>query len=245
MQIVSIANHKGGVGKTTSATNIAACWGEAGKRILLVDMDPQGSASMSFGITDNGDDLLHALQRSTGLPVASTQIKDVDMVPSGPNLALARQLFTGSLGKELLLRCIRQTQGDWDRILIDCPPSLGVLTATSLWASKHAVIPVETNYLALRGLNQMVEMVASIRKDHPGIEITAIIPCRAHPRRRIHQEILERLEELFPGRVAPAVRENVALAEAPGLGKPVILYAPRSHGAEDYRNVASWLSKHI
>jgi chromosome partitioning protein len=142
----------------------------------------------------------------------------------------------------LLLRCIKQTPGDWDRIIIDCPPSLGVLTATSLWASKHAVIPVETTYLALRGLNQMVE---SVRRDHQGIEISAIIPCRAHPRRRIHQEILERLEELFPGKVSPAVRENVALAEAPALGKPVTLYAPKSHGAEDYRNVASWLSNHI
>lgn len=243
--IVSIVNHKGGVGKTTSATNIAACWGEAGKKVLLIDMDPQGSASISFGITNDGDDLLHALQRSAALPVVSTQIKGVDVVPSGPNLVVARQMFTGSLGKELLLRCIKQTQGDWERIIVDCPPSLGVLTVTSLWASKHAVVPVETNYLALRGLNQMVEMVASVRRDRPGTDIAAIIPCRAHPRRRIHQEILERLEELFPGRVSPAVRENVALAEAPGLGKPVTLYAPKSHGAEDYRKVALWLSENI
>ena len=242
MQVISIANHKGGVGKTTSAVNIAACWGEAGKKVLLIDMDPQGSASMSFGITNDGDGLLHALQRSAALPVVSTQVKDVDVVPSGPNLVVARQLFTGSLGKELLLRCIKQTQGDWEKVIIDCPPSLGVLTVTSLWASKYAVVPVETNYLALRGLTQMVE---SVKRDRPGIEITAIIPCRAHPRRRIHQEILERLEELFPGRVSPVVRENVALAEAPSLGKPVTFYAPRSHGAEDYRNIALWLANHI
>ncbi|HUO78238.1 MAG TPA: ParA family protein [Thermodesulfovibrionales bacterium] len=242
MQVISIANHKGGVGKTTSAVNIAACWGEEGKKVLLIDMDPQGSASMSFGITNDGDGLLHALQRSAALPVVSTQVKDVDVVPSGPNLVVARQLFTGSLGKELLLRCIKQTQGDWERIIIDCPPSLGVLTVTSLWASKYAVVPVETTYLALRGLTQMVE---SVKRDRPGIEISAIIPCRTHPRRRIHQEILERLEELFPGRVSPVIRENVALAEAPGLGKPVTLSAPRSHGAEDYRNVALWLSNHI
>jgi len=242
MQVISIANHKGGVGKTTSAVNIAACWGEEGKKVLLIDMDPQGSASMSFGITNDGDGLLHALQRSAALPVVSTQVKDVDVVPSGPNLVVARQLFTGSLGKELLLRCIKQTQGDWEKVIIDCPPSLGVLTVTSLWASKYAVVPVETNYLALRGLTQMVE---SVKIDSPGIEITAIIPCRAHPRRRIHQEILKRLEELFPGRISPVVRENVSLAEAPGLGKPVTFYAPRSHGAEDYRNVALWLSAHI
>ncbi|HXX54042.1 MAG TPA: AAA family ATPase, partial [Thermodesulfovibrionales bacterium] len=176
MQIIAIANHKGGVGKTTSSTNIAACWGEQGKKVLLVDMDPQGSASMSLGITSDGGDLLSALQKSIALPVERTKIKGVDVVPSGPSLALARQLFTGSLGKELLLRCIKQTPDDWDRIIIDCPPSLGVLTVTSLWASKNTVIPVETNYLALRGLNQMVEMVVSMKREHPEIEITAIIP---------------------------------------------------------------------
>lgn len=245
MQIVSVANHKGGVGKTTSAVNIAACWGEAGGKVLLIDLDPQGSASMSYGVKNSGDDLLNALQKTIALPVVRTQAKGVDVIPSGPNLAAARQRFTGAIGKELLLRCLKATKGDWEKVIIDCPPSLGILTMTALQASRHVVIPVEANYLALSGLNQMMDAITHVGKDHLGLDIVAIIPCRAHPRRRIHRTIMIELERLFPGKVSPLVRENVALAEAPGLGKPIILYAPKSKGAEDYRQVALWLSDHI
>jgi len=105
--------------------------------------------------------------------------------------------------------------------------------------------PVEANYLAMSGLRQMVDTVESVGNDHPGIAIRAVIPCRAHPRRRVHQAIMEQFEQLFPQKVSPIVRENAALAEAPGRGRPVILSAPKSHGAEDYRQVALWLSEHI
>ncbi|MGD0281917.1 MAG: ParA family protein [Dissulfurispiraceae bacterium] len=243
MQIVSVANHKGGVGKTTSAVNIAACWGEMGQKVLLVDLDPQGSASMSFGIENDGDEILQALQKTIALPVVSTNAEGVDLVPAGPHLADARQRFSGSIGKGLLVRCLKQMQ-DWENVIIDCPPSLGILTMAALWASNHVIIPVEANYLAMSGLNQMVNTVESVGNDHSGIAIRAVIPCRAHPRRRVHQAIMEQFEKLFPGKVSPIVRENASLAEAPGRGQPVILTAPKSHGAEDYRQVASWLSEH-
>jgi chromosome partitioning protein len=233
------------VGKTTSAVNIAACWGEAGEKVLLVDLDPQGSASTSFGIKSDGNDLLQALQKTIALPVLSTQAEGVDLVPAGPHLATARQRFTGSIGKELLLRCLKQMQGNWDKVMIDCPPSLGILTMAALWASNNVIIPVEANYLAMNGLKQMVDAVESVGNDHPGIAIRAVIPCRAHPRRRVHQAIMEQFEKLFPEKVSPIVRENAALAEAPGRGRPVILFASRSNGAEDYRQVASWLSAHF
>jgi len=245
MQIVSVANHKGGVGKTTSAVNIAACWGETGQRVLLVDLDPQGSASMSFGIENDGNDILQALQKTIALPVVSTQAEGVDLVPAGPHLASARQRFTGAIAKELLLRCLKQMQGGWDKVIIDCPPSLGILTMAALCASNHVIIPVEANYLAMSGLKQMVDTVKSVGNDHPGISIRAVIPCRAHPRRRVHQAVMEQFEKLFPKKVSPIVRENAALAEAPGRGRPIILSAPKSHGAEDYRQVALWLSAHI
>jgi chromosome partitioning protein len=245
MQIISVANLKGGVGKTTSAVNIAACWGEAGKKVLLVDLDPQGSASMSFGIKDEGNDLLQALQKTIALPVVHTKANGVDLVPSGPHFAAARQIFTGMIGNELLRRCLKQTHSDWERVIIDCPPSLGILTMTALWASNHVLIPVEASFLAMSGLTQMMDTIQSVGRHHPRLDLGAIIPCRAHPRRRVHQAVIDQLEELFPGKISPVVRENVALAEAPGSGKPVILFASKSHGAEDYRQVALWLSEHL
>jgi chromosome partitioning protein len=245
VQIIAVANLKGGVGKTTSAVNIAACWGEAGKKVLLVDLDPQGSASMSFGIKDEGNDLLQALQKTIALPVVHTKANGVDLVPSGPHFAAARQRFTGTIGNELLLRCLKQTHGDWGEVIIDCPPSLGILTMTALWASNHVIVPVEASFLAMSGLTQMMDTISSVGKHHPGLELGAIIPCRAHPRRRVHQAIMDQLGKLFPDKVSPAVRENAALTEAPGHGKPVILFASRSNGAEDYRQVASWLSTHF
>jgi len=245
VQTISVANLKGGVGKTTSAVNIAACWGEAGKKVLLVDMDPQGSASVSFGVKSDGNDLLEALQKTIALPIVQTEADGVDLVPCGPNFAAARQRFTGAIGNELLLRCLKQTPGDWKRVIVDCPPSLGILTMSALWASTHVVIPVEASFLAMSGLSQMTEIISSVGKHHPALRLCAIIPCRAHPRRKVHQQIMDQLESLFPGKVAPPVRENVALTEAPGRGKPVIYFAARSHGAEDYRQVASWLGGHL
>jgi chromosome partitioning protein len=141
-------------------------------------------------------------------------------------------------------RCLKRTQLGWSKVLIDCPPSLGILTLTALWASNHVVIPVEASFLAINGVTQMMDTIASLGAHHQGLTLGAIIPCRAHPRRRVHQEIMDLLEQRFPGKVSPAVRENAALTEAPGKGKPVISFASWSNGAEDYRQVASWLSAH-
>ena len=245
MQIIAVANHKGGVGKTTSAVNLAACWGEMGQKVLLVDLDPQGSASLSFGVKNDGQEILNALQKTIALPVVNTPAAGVKLVPSGSCLANARERFSGAIGRELLIRSLKQTPGTWDKIVIDCPPSLELLTRAALQASNHIIIPVEASFLALSGLQQMVETVGALGNDHPGIVISAIIPCRAHPRRRVHQTIMEQLEKLFPEKVSPVVRENAALAEAPGRGRPVTLSAPKSHGAEDYRRVALWLSGQI
>lgn len=116
---------------------------------------------------------------------------------------------------------------------------------TALWASDRVIIPVEASFLAMSGLGQMMETIRSVSSHTHRLALGAVIPCRAHPRRKVHESIIARLEELFPGKVSPPVRENVSLTEAPGLGKPVILFASRSHGAEDYRQVSSWLSEHF
>lgn len=241
-RIIAVANHKGGVGKTTSAVNLCAAFAEMGKRVLLIDLDPQGHATTHLGVQSDGVALLQALQSAIGLPVSSTQVEGVELVPSGPSLAIARQRFSEVMGAELLARSFARTEGSWDVVLIDCPPSLDVLTLNALRLSQHVLIPVEVNRFAVTSLGQMKATLDAVVAQNPNLTVRALIPCRAHPRRRMHKEILAELERLLPGKIAPMVRENVTVAEAAGNGLPVLTYAPDSAGASDYRDVARWLS---
>lgn len=244
-QVISVVNLKGGVGKTTTAVNLAACWGEQGKKVLLVDLDPQGSASVCVGRESDGAEILNAMQKIGTLPVASTNFQGLDLVPSGPELVTARQIFIDGPGDEIFRSCLNQTSGDWDCVIIDCPPSLDVLTMSSLMASRHVVVPVEASFLGLNGLKQMVAAIDAVKSRNQELDMKAVIPCRAHPRRRIHWEIMGRLEEMFPGKVSPIIHENVSLAEAPGRGKPVIFTSRISRGSDDYRLVSLWLSERL
>jgi chromosome partitioning protein len=243
--VLSVTNHKGGVGKTTTAVNLADAFAQGGKEVLLIDLDPQGSATAHLGIQDNGSRLLYAMQNAVALPVLTTGVERLALVPSGPDFAEARQRFSGVLATELLSRSFSRTEGPWDLVVVDCPPSLDMLTLNALRVSRHVIIPVEANRLALRSVQQTIETIAAARKDNRALEMTAVIVCRSHPRRCIHREVMGELEKMFPGKVAPVVRENVALAEAPGFGKPVAAYAPDSSGAADYREVAQWLSARL
>jgi len=244
-RIVAVCNHKGGVGKTTSAVNLAAAFAETGKRVLLVDLDPQGHATTHLGVQSDGLELLNALQGAAGLPVPSTPTKGLDLVPAGPSLAVARQRFSEVMGAELLARSFARTQGAWDIVFIDCPPSLDVLTFNALRLSQHVVIPVEVNRFALTSLSQMQETLEAAREQNRALAVCALVPCRAHPRHLLYREIIAELERLFPGKIAPVVRENVALAEAAGMGLPVLAYEPESAGASDYRAVAAFLSERL
>ncbi len=241
-RVLAVVNHKGGVGKTTSAVNIAAALVETGARVLLIDMDPQGSASLSLGRSDNGRRLMTALRSGQPLPVASSAVTGLDLVPAGPDLGELHQLFAAALGAELLPRCLKRCAGEWDWVLIDCPPSLGVLTMGALNAARRVLVPVEANFLAMSGLQQMVEAIVRVSVRIPGLALEAVVPCRARPRRRIHQELMADLERRFPGQVAPFIRESGDLAEAPAAGLPVTHFSPKSQGAQDYRRLARWLS---
>jgi chromosome partitioning protein len=243
--IFSVMNHKGGVGKTTSAVSLAAGWAENGRRVLLIDNDPQGSASLSLGVSNDGEGLLQALSASNALPVVETVMPELYLVPSGPGLVEARRRFSGALGLELLRRCLERTPGDWARIMIDCPPGEEILTMGALRASRYVLIPVEVHHLGLNALHQIRQTVSAVQRDNPLLEIGAVVPCRSHPRRIIHREIMEKLETLFPGKVAPLVRESVSLAEAPAFGKSIFQYAPESSGAADYREVIRWLEARL
>jgi chromosome partitioning protein len=243
--VISFANHKGGVGKTTSAVNIAAVLGEMGRRVLLVDLDPQGSASLHLGVRDKGSGFLRALESTVALPVIPTGVDGVDLIPSGPMLSAAAQRFSGVLGMELLERCLARTPGDWEIAIIDCPPGLGILTMGALRASRYLLVPIEASHLSLNGLYQLTETLTSMHRENHQPGILGIITCRANLRRRLHKELSADLESQFPGMIAPAVRESVALAEAPAHGQPITMYAPNSNGPEDYRRVAEWLMQRL
>ena len=172
-------------------------------------------------------------------------ITGVDLVPSGMSLAIGQMEFSGDESDNALASCLEQSPGDWEYVIIDCPPSYGNLTINALVASSRVVVPVEASFLGLNGLKQMVTAVDTLRPKNPGLEIEAILPCRAHRRRRIHWDIMDSFNAMFPGKVSPIIRENVSLAAAPGIGKPVIYTDRLSKGADDYRFVTLWLDDRL
>jgi chromosome partitioning protein len=244
-KVISVVNHKGGVGKTTTAVNVSSIFGEMGKEVLLVDLDPQGSASLHLGIHDDGAPLLRAMQGTTSLPVVETKADGVSLVPSGPQFAQARLRFTGSIGTDILSRCLSRTSGPWDLVFIDCPPGPDIITFGALKLSDYLLIPVEASYLSLRGIDQIKLSIESISSNNPDLTILGIVPCRAHPRRRIHKEIMEKLKKTFEKTVGPFVRECAKLTEAPGYGQTIHQYAPKSIGAEDYRILTRWIARRL
>ncbi len=242
MKRVAVINLKGGVGKTTTAVNIAACLGQKGKRVLLADLDPQGNASLHLGFRDSGHDLLNALQSTTALPVRGTEFFGLQLVPSGYLLSEARHRFSKAIGRDLLKRALKNSGNNWDWVIFDCPPSIEILTQMALHASQSLLVPIEASFFGLTGLEQLIMILKeSFRKDAVKEKIMAVVPCRAHPRRRIHKTIIKELHRIFPDKVAPVVRETVALTEAPQAGKPVIYYSWRSAGSRDYQKVTDWI----
>ncbi|MBI5018284.1 MAG: ParA family protein [Deltaproteobacteria bacterium] len=246
-RVIAIANHKGGVGKTATAVNLAAALAEAGEGTLVVDLDPQGSASSWLGVEDEGAAALEAFSSGAALPVRPTGTAGVDLVASGTAMASAERRLAGEIGAERLLsESLARTAGPWTWVLVDCPPGLGLLSVNALAAATGVLVPVEAHHLGLRGLADSRRTVEAVRRRlNPALEIVGVLPCRAHGRRALHREVVELLESSFPGRVGPAIRETVALAEAPAHGVPVTRYAPRSHAAADYRRAAAWLRERV
>ena len=241
MNILAIVNPKGGGGKTTSAVSIAAVLGAMGQRVLLIDLDPQAGASLSLGVRDPGESILQAMHRTTAFPVVPTKAPGVSLVPSGHALTAARQHFSGEIGAGLFKRCLDRTENDREWVIIDCPPGDDILILGALRAAEHVLIPLETTYLGLTGLWQIIDTIEEMRNDGGRAEILAVIPCRAHPERPHHRKIMEKLGNLFPRRVTPFVREDDDIAMAPSAGLPITLYAPGSAGTADYRRVVDFL----
>ena len=247
--VVAVMNQKGGAGKTTAAVNLAAALGESGKRVLVVDLDPQASASAWLGVADGGKGLYDAFTENGNLSdlVRETTAPGVDIVPSSSWLVGLEKAMAGEAGAETVLRrkLERLPGGRWDFVFLDCPPSLGFLAVSALVAAQEVLVPVEASVLALSGLAQLLHTVEVVRdRLNPGLAIAHIVACRVDVRTNLSGEVVDRLRARFGDLVLQAVvRENVRLKEAPSFEKPITLYAPTSSGAEDFRAVAAELLK--
>jgi chromosome partitioning protein len=249
MRIIAITNQKGGSGKTTTAVNLAAALGEKRRRALVIDLDPQASASHWLGINETEKGLLDVLTNSKALDalILPTQVAGVSVVPASPWLVGAEKALAGEVGAETILRrhVQRLSHKHWDYVLVDCPPSLGILTVNALAAVREVLVPVEAHVMALNGLAQLLKTVEVAKERlNPDLKITGILACRVDARTRHAQEVVEQLRTRFGKLVYPIViRENIRLAECPSFGQPITQYDARSYGAEDFRALAKAVIK--
>jgi len=239
MSVISITNHKGGVGKTTSTLNIGAGLSKKGKRVLLVDMDPQANLSLSLGITEPAQTIYGAIKGEYRISPIEIY-PGLDILPSTLDLSGAEIELSSETGREYILREILAPYRDqYEYILIDCPPSLGLLTINALTASDRIFIPLQAEYLSLRGLAKLMEIVDKVKKRLNGdLEIGGVFITQYDGRKTLNRNIVESIEKHFPDKVfSTKLRDNVALAEAPSAGQDIFRYNPKSFGAQDYASL--------
>ena len=247
MRTISIANQKGGCGKTTTAINLSACLAHRGKRVLLIDMDPQGHVALGLNIDtrDRENTVLGILELSNDSRLSLTDISEnisenFDVVPADISLSTLDQQLSMVEGRETRLKhAIRRIYSLYDIVVIDCPPSLGLLTFNALIASSEVFVPIEMSLYSLHGISRLMEIIASI-KTKTGHEIhTKVFGTIVDKRTRISREVLENMRNHFSDSMFETViRSNVTLKEAAGYGKPIIDYSNKASGSKDYMKLA-------
>ena len=244
-RILAIANQKGGVGKTTTAVNLGASLAELGHRVLVVDLDPQGNATTGLGINARNlegsvyDVLLHDLPIDDC--IEATSLRNLFAVPATIELAGAEIELVPTFSRELKLRkALESVKDDFDFTVIDCPPSLGLLTVNALAAAGEVVVPIQCEYYALEGLGQLLRNVHLVQGNlNPSLEVSAIILTMHDARTRLADQVVTEVREHFGSRVCKTiVPRTVRLSEAPSFGQPVIVFDPTSRGALAYRELA-------
>ena len=250
-RVIAVSSQKGGVGKTTTAINLGACLAQESRRVLIVDIDPQGNASSGLGI--NGNDqkstIYEALINEADLAsvIMPTALANLDLVPSGQRLSGAEVELVGMMARETRLRTLlTAVKTGYDFVIIDCPPSLGLLTVNALTAADSVLIPLQCEYLALEGLTQLIGAIRLVQ-DHlnPGLRIEGVLLTMYDARLNLSQQVAEEARKFFAERVYKTmIPRNVRLSEAPSFGKPIVLYDPHSTGAESYRELAREVLDH-
>lgn len=240
-KIISVVNQKGGVGKTTSAVNLAAAIGAAGKKVLLVDIDPQGNTTSGYGISRKNltatsyEILIGSV--SAREAVVKTKFQGVDIIPSNINLAGAElELAVLDKREAILKNTLAPLQGEYDYIFFDCPPSLGLITLNALTASDSFLVPIQCEYYALEGLSQLMATVRMVKRLYnPLIELEGVLLTMYDGRLNLTQQVVAEVKNFFPKKVyATVIPRNVRLSEAPSFGEPVIYYDRASRGSESY-----------
>ena len=245
-KIISISNHKGGVGKTTSAINIGAGLNKLGKKVLLIDLDPQANLSQSLGLINPERNIYGAIRGEYNLEPVKV-LKGLDVIPSTLDLSGAEVELSGEAGREYIIKeLIGPLRNQYDYILIDSPPSLGLLTINALTASQEILIPLQAQYLALQGLSKLIEIIDKIKKRlNKELKVGGVFITQYDSRKILNRQVVETIgihfkEEVFNTKI----RDNIALAEAPTQGVDIFRYQPKSNGAQDYLSLCKEIIKH-
>ena len=245
MMIISVTNQKGGVGKTTTSINLGACLADRGKRVLVIDMDPQANASLGLGIDVSSlEETMYDVVMSR-VPILSviqrTSMEHLFVAPGHLNLGTCDVTLGRGLGRTFILRnALTSIQDEYDYILIDSPPALNMLTLNSLVAATHLIIPMQARYYALVGISKLNVIVANIkRKLEHNLELLGVLVTMYDRRSNLQRAVFEEIQDHFNGKVFnTAIRTNVKLSEAEMCGEPIVRYYSKCHGAEDYMSLA-------
>ncbi|MGH9138304.1 MAG: ParA family protein [Acidimicrobiales bacterium] len=244
-----MANQKGGVGKTTTAVNLAACLADLGYRVLVADLDPQGNASTGLGINirDLDASMYDVLLRDTPIEdcIEATSVRNLFVAPSNLDLAGAEIELVSVFSRELKLRsALNDIRDDYDYVVIDCPPSLGLLTVNSLAAASEVLVPIQCEYYALEGLGQLMRNVGLVQKNlNAALELSVIVCVMYDARTKLADQVVQEVRDHFgPSVCRTVIPRTVRLSEAPSYGQPISAFDPTSRGAIAYRELAKEVS---